>query len=102
MRGSGFLRAAPGGDIRSVLARAARPRGGRGGPGAPDRLGASDHQRTGHTGTTYVATDTLRFGVPGPNADPSASSPRSAIIVRSAPGTERKFVRIVLGPAALE
>ena len=24
----------------------------------------------GHTGTIYAATDTLRFGVPGANADP--------------------------------
>lgn len=72
MRGSDFLRALPpGGDSRSVLAREqALLDAVHGGLALPIVWAPLETSAAGHTATIHVATDTLRFGVPGPNADP--------------------------------
>lgn len=73
MRGSDFIRALPaGGDFRSVLAREQLLLDAvNGGLALPIVWAPLTTSAAGHTATIYVATDTLRFGVPGPNADPS-------------------------------
>ena len=74
MNGSDFLRSLPqGGDIRSALAREQLLlEAVNAGVALPIVWAPLTTSANGHTGTIYVATDTLRFGVPGPNADPSA------------------------------
>ena len=73
MKGSDFLRALPaGGDSRSVVAREQLVlEAVNAGLALPIIWRPLTTRIDGHTGTIYVATDTLRFGVPGPNADPS-------------------------------
>jgi hypothetical protein len=72
MRGSDFLRALPaGGDTRSVVAREQLVlEAVNAGLALPIVWAPLTTSAGPHTGTIFVATDTLRFGVPGPNADP--------------------------------
>ncbi len=74
MNGSDFLRSLPqGGDIRSALAREQLLlEAVNAGVALPIVWAPLSTSANGHTGTIYVATDTLRFGVSGPNADPNA------------------------------
>jgi hypothetical protein len=74
MNGSDFLRSLPqGGDIRSVLAREQLLlEAVNAGIALPIVWAPLTTHANDHTATIYVATDTLRFGVPGPNEDPSA------------------------------
>lgn len=73
MRGSAFLRSLPpGGDARSIEVREdlvldALRRGV-----ALPIVWAPVHteDKAGHKGIVYVSSDTLRFGIPGPNANP--------------------------------
>jgi hypothetical protein len=73
MRGSDFMRALPaGGDTRSVVAREQLVLDAvTAGLALPIVWTPLKTSAGLHTGTIFVATDTLRFGVPGPNADPS-------------------------------
>src|SRR4051812_22293824 len=72
MRGSDFMRSLPAGDARSVQAREQLVlEAVKAGLALPIVWVPLTTSADGHTGTIYVATDTLRFGVPGPNADPS-------------------------------
>ena len=74
MNGSDFLRSLPpGGDIRSVLAREQLLlEAVNAGVALPIVWAPLTTSANGYTATIYVATDTLRFGVPGRNEDPSA------------------------------
>ena len=74
MNGSDFLRSLPaGGDTRSVQAREQLVlEAVQAGLALPIVWAPLTTSANGHTATIYVATDTLRFGVPGPNEDPSA------------------------------
>jgi hypothetical protein len=73
MRGSDFMRALPaGGDTRSVVAREQLVlEAVTEGLALPIIWAPLTTSAGSHTGTIFVATDTLRFGIPGPNADRS-------------------------------
>lgn len=73
MNGSDFLRSLPpGGDTRSALAREQLVlEAVQAGMTLPIVWAPVTTSANGHTATIYVVTDTLRFGEPGPNADPS-------------------------------
>jgi hypothetical protein len=73
MRGSDFLRALPaGGDARSIIAREELVlEAVNAGVALPIVWAPLTTSAGAHTGTVFVARDTLRFGVPGPNADSS-------------------------------
>ena len=73
MRGSDFLRALPvGGDTRSVVAREQLViEAVNAGLALPIVWAPLTTSAGPHTGTIFVATDTLRFGIPGLNADPN-------------------------------
>jgi hypothetical protein len=91
MRGSDFLRSLPtGGDPRSVVERERLvPDAVSAGPthpivGAPPKTTAG-----GHIGRSYMATNTLGFGGPGPKADPGDCA---WVRVAVTPDTAHRFV----------
>jgi hypothetical protein len=72
LRGSDFIRSLPpGGDRASIEAREEQVIDAvRRGISLPISWVPVKTQIPGHTAVVYVASDTLRFGEPGPNADP--------------------------------